>query len=156
MCTIQGQVRMRRDQLQQMSAHLGDNPLVLALGLLCCFRIVQGAGITEQMIRNRLPNRFSLTIISKFFILAYTPIPTNTVRTIIGNIKSKRLISTTFILSEPKIPMMMLPIPSRPLILTTFIIFLRRVQIGIWILSYILLWRLSPTAPLLALRYLLL
>ncbi|OFO77229.1 hypothetical protein HMPREF3016_07925 [Rothia sp. HMSC065D02] len=108
MRTIQGQVRMRRDQLQQMSAHFGNDPFVLALGLLCCFRIVEGAFVSIELIdhiRDSTPGLWG------FLKRASLTITTKAVRAVVSDIKPERLISTILILGKPKLTMMMLPIP---------------------------------------------
>ncbi|OFP56770.1 hypothetical protein HMPREF2981_08475 [Rothia sp. HMSC069C01] len=108
MNTIQGQMRMCRDQLQQMGAHLGDNPLVLTLGLLCCFQVVQGAFVSIELIdhiRDSTPGLWG------FLKRASMTITTEAVRAVISDIKPERLISTILILGKPKLTMMMLHIP---------------------------------------------
>ncbi|VTY13029.1 Uncharacterised protein [Rothia dentocariosa] len=99
---------MRRDQLQQMGAHLGDNPLILTLSFLGRFRVVQGAFVSIELIdhiRDSTPGLWGL------FKRTSLPITTKAVRAVVSDIKPERLISTILILGKPKLTMMMLPIP---------------------------------------------
>ena len=91
-----------------MGAHLGDNPLILTLSLLCCFRVVQGAFVSIELIdhiRDSTPGLWG------FFKRASLTITTEAVRAVISDIKPERLLVTVLTLRKPKLTMMMLPIP---------------------------------------------
>ena len=101
MRTIQSQVWVRRDQLQQMGAHLGDNPFVLALGLLCCFRVVEGAFVSIELIdhiRDSTPGLWG------FLKRTSLPITTKAVRAVVSDIKPERLLVTVLTLRNPNSP----------------------------------------------------